>query len=168
MDTTGQFTVFRAKPADTVAIARFVTRATRGRVSAAPREVMHRFGAKGLWLVSDADANVVGLAGWRAENLIARVDDFLIYPSGLYTSAGTRLLQTIEGAAQELQCEVVVVFVPIRASSTLVDFIESQGYVRPEPEGLPRVWQETVNEASERGRYIVMKKLREDLVLQPI
>jgi N-acetylglutamate synthase-like GNAT family acetyltransferase len=168
MDTKETFTVTRAKPSDVEAVANFVTEATRGRVSVPAQSVLERFGAKGLWLVRDAAGSVVGLAGWRAENLVARIDDFLIFPFELYATAGKVLVERIEQAAQELQCEVSVVFVPLRASPKLVSFYESCGYKRPEAEGLPRVWKETVQEATERGRYIMLRQLREDLVMRPI
>ncbi len=168
MDPSQTFTVTRAKAADATAIAEFVAEATRGRVSVAPRSVVQRFGAKGLWLVRDANAKIAGLAGWRAENLIARIDDFLVSPLELYDTAGGVLLRSIEEAAQELKCEVSVIFVPLRALPAMVSFYEGSGYSRADPDTLPRVWQETVEEAAEQGRYIMLKRLREELVTRPI
>jgi N-acetylglutamate synthase-like GNAT family acetyltransferase len=168
MDSSATFTVARAKPSDADSIAEFVSQATRGRVSADVQSVMERFGAKGLWLIRSASGEIVGLAGWRAENLVARIDDFLIYPFELYDTAGRYLVERIEEAARELQCEVSTVFVPLRAAPKLIHFYESCGYERAETEGLPRVWQETVQEASERGRYIMLHQLRENLVTRPM
>ena len=168
MDTPGPFTVSRAKPADAEAIAEFVARATRGRVYVVPRSVMERFGSKGLWLVRGGKGRIVGLAGWWAENLIARIDDFLVFPIQLYASAGKALVANIEKAALDLQCEVSILFVPPRASPRVISFFESCGYKRPEPRDLPRVWREPVQEAMERGRYIMLRQLREDLVLRPL
>lgn len=168
MDSSGTFTVSRAKPGDAEAIAEFVAKATRGRVYVVPRSVMERFGAKGLWLVRDGKGKIAGLAGWRAENLIARIDDFLVFPHSLYPSAGKALVDSMEIAARELQCEVSMLFVPVRASATAVSFYASCGYERPEPVKLPRVWQETIDEATTRARYVLLKKLREDLVLRPM
>ena len=168
MDRIGVFRVSRAKPADAEAIAAFVGEATRGRVSVVPHAVVERFGLKGLWLVRDGSGEIVALAGWRAENLIARVDDFLVHPPNLYTTAGKLLIDKIEKAAYELQCEVCMLFMPVSALPTIVSFCESCGYRRPEPEELPRVWQETVQEATDLGRFILLKQLRQDLVLRPI
>lgn len=168
MGNSGPFTVTRAKPSDAESIAKFVAKATRGRVYVGGQAVVERFGAKGLWLVRNADGRIVGLAGWRAENLIARIDDFLIFPEGLYASAGKVLVEGIEKAAKELQCEVIMFFLPLRASPALVSFCESCDYERPEPEQLPRVWQESVQEAREQGRYIMLRHLREGLVTRPI
>lgn len=129
---------------------------------------MDRFGAKGLWLVKETAGPVVGLAGWRAENLVARIDDFLVFPPALYASAGRALIESIEAAAQELQCEVSMFLVPLHAAPGLVAFYQSCGYERPELEGLPRVWQETAREATELERYVMMKRLRQDLILRPM
>jgi N-acetylglutamate synthase-like GNAT family acetyltransferase len=168
MDVAKTFRVARAKPSDAEDVPAFVSQATRGRVTVPAHSVLERFGAKGLWLVRDADAVIVGLAGWRAENLVARIDDFLVYPLELYETAGTHLVENIEQAAQELQCEVSMVFLPLQASPTLTDFFERHGYNRPEMEGLPRAWRETVQEAMERNRYTMMRQLREDLVMRPM
>jgi N-acetylglutamate synthase-like GNAT family acetyltransferase len=168
MDPSLTFTVNRAKPPDAEAIAEFVAQATRGRVTVVPQSVLERFGAKGLWLVRDPSNALVGLAGWRAENLIARIDDFLVFPFEFYDSAGRALLEVIENAAQELKCEVSVIFVPLRALPAVVSFYERSGYNRPEPSALPKLWQETVQEATERGRYIMLKRLREELITRPM
>ena len=168
MDPSQTFTVNRARPSDAKAIAEFVSQATRGRVTVVPHSVLERFGAKGLWLVRVSGSAIVGLAGWRAENLIARIDDFLVYPFDFYDSAGTVLLEAIENAARELKCEVSVVFVPLRASPEVISFFEKSGYNRPEPSTLPKLWQETVQEATKRGRYIVLKRLREELITRPM
>jgi N-acetylglutamate synthase-like GNAT family acetyltransferase len=168
MSETRGFSIDRAKTTDAPAIAQFVAQATRGRVAVDAPAVMERFGTKGLWLVRDTTGGMVGLAGWRAENLIARIDDFLIFPPTLYPTAGRTLVDAIEGAARELQCEVSMVLVPLHASPRLIQFYENCGYERPEPEELPRVWQETLEEATTRGRFVMLRQLREDLVLRPI
>ncbi len=168
METSGTFGVYRAKPSDAGAIADFVAKATRGRVFVDSQSVLERFGVKGLMLVRDASGQLVGLAGWRAENLIAQVDDFLVFPGELYAAAGRVLIESIEEAAQELQCEVCMLFVPLRAAAGVVAFYQSCGYQRPGLEGLPRVWQETAQEATRQGRYVMIKQLRPDLVTRPI
>jgi len=168
MNTAQTYHVVRTKPSDAPMVAEFVKTATYGRVTVTPQTVMDRFGAKGLWLVQDRHGQIVGLSGWRAENLIARVDDFLVFPPEMYASAGKVLMEAIEQAAQELQCEVCMIFVPLRAAPNVVAFYASCGYRRPELDGLPRVWQETAHEATQQGRHVMIKKLREDLVVRPI
>jgi hypothetical protein len=131
--------------------------------------VLQRFGVKGMMLAWDDNQQVVGLAGWRAENLIARIDDFLIFPPQLHATAGRLLVEQVEEAAQELQCEVSMFFVPARASSGLVAFYKLCGYERPgDLSELPRTWKETVQEAESQSRYIMLKQLRQDLVLRPM
>lgn len=169
VDAPETFKVYRARPSDAGAIADFVSRATRGRVSVDRQSVLQRFGIKGIVLAWNAGGQVVGLAGWRAENLIARIDDFLIFPPELHVTAGRLLVEDIEEAAQELQCEVSMFFVPQRAAPGLIAFYRSCGYERPDdPEGLPRTWKETIKEAEGQGRYVMLKQLRQDLVLRPM
>lgn len=165
----GTFKVSRARPSDAGAIADFVTRATHGRVSVDPQSVLQRFGVKGMMLAWDDNKQVVGLAGWRAENLIARIDDFLVFPPQLHATAGRLLVAQVEDAAQELQCEVCMFLVPARASSGLIAFYKLCGYERPsELEELPRTWKETALEAESQGRYVMLKQLRQDLILRPM
>lgn len=168
MDSSASYQVSRARPSDAEAITEFVAQATRGRVAVDPLSVLERFGTKGLVLARNANGEIVGLAGWRAENLVAQIDDFLVFPPGLYESAGRSLVDSIENAAQELQCEVCMILVPPRASPRLISFYQSCGYERAESEQLPRVWQQTVQEAEEVGRFIMLRQLREDLVRRPI
>jgi N-acetylglutamate synthase-like GNAT family acetyltransferase len=168
MGKSETFNVYRARPSDAQAIAEFVTAATRGRVSIDNASVVERFSTKGLWLVRDADDKIVGLSGWRAENLVARIDDFLVFPPELLPSAGKALMDNIEEAARELQCEASMFFVPQHISPRTLEFYQSCGYERPQLDVLPRVWQETVREAEGQNRYALLKKLREDLVLRPM
>jgi N-acetylglutamate synthase-like GNAT family acetyltransferase len=168
MGKSEAFHVYRARPSDAQDIAEFVTAATRGRVSIDATSVIERFGIKGLWLVRDDEDKIVGLSGWRAENLVARIDDFLVFPLELLPTAGKTLVNNIEEAARELQCEASMFFVPQHIAPQMLEFYQSCGYERPQLEILPRVWQETVREAEGQNRYALLKKLREDLVLRPM
>ncbi len=162
------FQVRRAKPEDAQAIANFVSRATGGRVAANASAVMGRLGSKGLWLAQDQTGRIVGLAGWRAEDLVARIDDFLIHPTSLRDTAGKQLLADIEDAARELQCEISLFFIPEQISPASVGFYKSCGYGLIDMDRLPRSWQDAVDEAKEQGRFPLMKRLRQDRVVRPI
>ena len=43
-------------------------------------DVVERLGSKAYFLATTDE--IVALAGWRAENLVGRVDDLVIYPDG--------------------------------------------------------------------------------------
>lgn len=163
-----EFKVRRARSDDTKTIAEFVSRATGGRVAASVPAVMSRLGSKGLWIAENPSGQIVGLAGWRAEDLVARIDDFLIYPTSLRDTAGKKLLEDIEEAARELQCEISLFFIPKQISPASVGFYKSCGYGLIDMDRLPRSWQEAVDEAKAQGRYPLMKRLRSDRVVRPI
>ena len=70
--------VRRARPDDAGAIGNFLSKATRGRVVVPYEDVVERLGSKAYFLATTDE--IVALAGWRAENLVGRVDDLVIYP----------------------------------------------------------------------------------------
>lgn len=158
----------RAKPSDAQAVANFVSRATGGRVAADPSAVMQRLGAKGLWIAEVSPGQIVGLAGWRAEDLVARIDDFLVFPADLQDTVGKQLLADIEQAASELQCEISLFFIPKKISPASVGFYKSCGYSLVQEDRLPKSWQEALDEAKKQGRFALMKRLRSDRVVRPI
>ncbi len=161
------YRVRRARPSDAGAIARFVAEATHGRVNPDRGRVLDRLGSKGLWLV-EGEEGIVGLAGWRTENLVARIDDFLVHPPALRETAGAALLEAIEEAARELQCEVAMIYVPPGVAPGLRAFWERQGYHEGDLSRAPKPWQEAAGEALQQGRSILFKQLREDLVMRPL
>lgn len=158
--------VRRAKPSDASAIKAFVWDATGGRVDADRAEVLEKLGAKGVLLAHTE--RLIGLAGFRVENLVARVEDFLIYPVALRPVAGKVLLDAVEAEARRLQCEIALIFVHMDASQNLVDFCESCGYTAPDMSDWPPAWLDGVKEFGGADRFVLFKQLRADRVTKPI
>ena len=86
----GQLFVRRGKPQDADQIARFITRITHGKRRMTRNDVMAEFGEK-AYLLIERDGNIVGLAGWQVENLVARIDE-------IYFETGLSLDDAIPGA----------------------------------------------------------------------
>ena len=160
--------VRRAKPSDAANIAEFVNRSSKGRTAIDEMAVIERFGSVGL-MVAELDGTLAGVLGWRAENLVVRVTDFLILPGPESLDIGRALLSDMENAAVELQCEVVLLFLPRPYPPQLVSFCGELGY-RPEVvAGLPRVWQEAAREAKlADDEAVLAKQLRSGRVLRPL
>jgi len=157
----------RARPSDAKRIAAFVSRARPQEQPVTAEEVTGRFGAVGL-LLAEVEKELVGLLGWRAENLVARVTDFLIFPARFRLTAGRALLTAMENAARELQCEAAILFVPPNTSPEVLAFWEAFGYESREVAALPRPWREAAREANPEGERVVLKQLRIGRVLRPI
>ena len=91
-ETSGpEIKVRRAKLTDATAIASFLSDATHGRIMADRLEVQERLGAKGFFLAQTT--RIVGLASMRVENLVARVEEFIVHPPSFRSAAGKALLR---------------------------------------------------------------------------
>jgi N-acetylglutamate synthase-like GNAT family acetyltransferase len=159
--------VRRAKRDDIAAIAALVRRATRSRVRADESEVMEWLFSKGLWVAARGDS-LVGVAACQTENLLSVTDVFYVSPARLRASAGSRLLETIEGEANTLMCEANVVLLPAGASKAIRTFLERQGYEPKEFEELHRIWREVLSDFVTDELGLMVKRLRDRMVMVPI
>ena len=165
MADTPTVKVRRVRPDDAGGIANFLAQATRGRLVVPYETVVERLGGKAFF-VAIAD-QIVGIAGWRVENLVARIEDVVIHPSSLRAAAGRALFDTIEKEARQLECEVMLLFVPTSASAAAVTFYQSLGFQRRLLQDVPPPWQQAAEEFTSPGHFVMAKQLRE-LVMKPI
>ena len=160
--------VRRTRPSDIGRVADFLNRALRRGQPVSPESVLTYLGRAGL-LLAEADGEVVGLLGWQAENFVARVTDFLVFPATFRLRAGQALLSMVEDTARELQCEAVVLLMPLNVSSEVIAFWRGFGYSQRQITSLPRPWQEAARGARARDEdQVLMKQLRQDRVLRPL
>jgi N-acetylglutamate synthase-like GNAT family acetyltransferase len=158
--------VRRAKLSDSTAIASFLSDATRGRITADRIQVQERLGSKGFFLAQTT--RIVGLAGVRVENLVARVEDFIVHPVSLRTVVGKVLLNNVEAEATKLNCEVVLLYVHVDASPAAYELYQNCGYQEQEMTAWPPAWRDSAAEFGGADRFVMAKRLREQLVTQPI
>ncbi len=165
MADTPSVKVRRARPDDAGAIGNFLAHATRGRLVVPYEQVVERLGTKAYFLaVTD---QIVGLVGWRAKNLVGRVDDVIIHPATSRPTAGRALFEQIEKEARKLECEVLMLFVPTQAAEAAVVFYESLGFARRRMEDVPEPWRQAAGEFNGGEHFVMAKQLRE-LVVKPI
>lgn len=163
-----EITVRRAKPGDAGKIVAFVNRAWRGRLAIDETAVTERFGSVGFLLAEQGDT-LIGMLGWRAENLVVKLTDFLVGSVSERIAVGQALLAEMERAADELQCEVALLFLPRPAPPALVEFYEALGYEPQLVADLTKAWREAARESRlEENDTVLMKKLREKRVLRPM
>ena len=114
------------------------------------------------------NAQVVGLAGWQVENLVARTTDLYIEPTLTNSKALETLISAVERASRDLQCEASLLFLlPEMARYEAV--WQSLGYQKRNPETLGvQAWQDAANESKPPGTVLMFKQLRADRVLRPI
>lgn len=165
--SAGTFTLLRGKPRDSQGIADLVTRLSKGKRSLSSDEVMEAFGDK-AFLLLQLDNELVGVAGWQVENLVARTTDLYLDPKVTADKALPLILAEVEKASSDLQCEASLVFPPME----LVGFDsvwKHVGYERRSPDSLGvQAWTDAAAESMPKGSALFFKQLRTDRVLRPI
>ena len=130
-------------------------------------KVMEAFGDK-AFLLLQMDNELVGIAGWQVENLVARTTDLFLDPKAEADQALPLMIAEMERASSDLQCEASLIFPPM----DLVGFDavwKQLGYERRSPEMLGvQAWTDAANESMPQGSALFFKQLRTDRVLRPI
>jgi dephospho-CoA kinase len=130
-------------------------------------QVMEAFGDKAFLLLQLGD-DLVGIAGWQVENLVARTTDLYLDARMPVDKALPLLMGEVEKASSDLQCEASLVFPPME----LVGFDsvwKHIGYERRSPDALGvQAWTDAALESMPQGSALFFKQLRTDRVLRPI
>ena len=163
----GQLVVQRGRPKDSGSIAALITRLSKGQQKLSAEDVMANFGDKAYLLLQMGD-QLVGLAGWQVENLVARTTD-LYMDQSLDPSQGLEaLVKEVEQASHDLQCEASLIF-PDENLATQTAVWTKLGYQRRTPGALGvQAWQDAALESMPLGSALYFKQLRQDRVLRPI
>ena len=161
-------TVRRARARDAGAIMEFVNRILAGRSSIDRQAVLERFGHVGL-LLAERDGQLIGILGWRAENLVVRISDVLIWPASERVAGAQALFAKMEQAACGLQCEAALLLPPRKPTTAQARFFTEMGYEPRTIRDLPKAWREASLEAGfTDDDMVLMKQLRTDRVLRPL
>jgi dephospho-CoA kinase len=163
----GALVIERAKPRQAGEIGKFISEISKGRRLMSESDVMAAFGEK-AYLLLKLDENIVGLAGWQVENLVARVSDVFLQPGLALGEAVRILMDEIEVASRELQSEILLLFLPphLARHSTVWDAL---GYSPRTPQDLKvSAWEEAAMESLPVGTVMLFKQLRKDRVLKPV
>ena len=162
----GALSVVRGRPRDSEAIAALINRVKKKGRPVTKSDIMAEFGEKAFLLVRLGD-QLVGLAGWQVENLVARTAEIVIDPSVPLPQVLPALVKEMEKSSRELQCEASLIFTPPELSQDTV--WRPLGYERRVPQNLGvAVWQEAAQETMKPGMALFFKQLRQDRVLRPI
>lgn len=164
----GELTIARGRPREAARIAEAITQLSQGRRKMTADDIMAAFGDKAFVLLKQGE-RIVGIAGWQVENLVARATDIYL-ENGIDLHKGLEaLLNEIERASRELQCEASLVFVNPSLAQHL-QIWKSLGYEPRLPETLGiQAWEEAARESRPSEPHVMFfKQLRQDRVLRPI
>ncbi len=158
--------IIRGMPKNADQIAQLLQQQTGQELSRT--DVLMAFGQKS-YMMAMANSQPVGLVGFLVENLVTRVDEFLVVEQAPIQSVSTALIQAIERASRELQSEVGYVFVRDDAPAGIVKALVAEGYEDTTLEDIKvPAWREAVREARPDNARIFAKKLRAERVLKPL
>lgn len=157
----------RARRSDLAEIANLVQRATQSRIETGESQVREWLFSKGLW-VAEQGGTLVGVVAWQAENLVSVTDLFYVSPARLRRTAGERLLEVIESEGKVLMCEANAMVLPAWTSVAVRRFLQKQGYEPTAIEELHRIWREVLGEFVTGDQDLMIKRLRERMVMVPV
>lgn len=157
----------RAKLQDLGEIMRLVREGSPSQGQAGEAEVTQWLYSKGVW-VAIRDGSLAGVAAWQAENLLAVTDVLHVASDRHWHETGSQLLDTIEAEAQTLMCEANVVLLPQPAPEAARALLLRQGYEPKTREELHRIWQEVLSDLAGDKVEIMVKQLRDRMVMVPL
>jgi dephospho-CoA kinase len=158
--------VVRGRPRDSEAIAALINRVKKTGQPVSKHDIMADFGEKAYLLVRVGE-QLIAAAGWQVENLVARTTGIVIDPSAPAVQVLPAMINEMERASHDLQCEASLVFTAPEHTNDAV--WHELGYERRTPQTLGvAVWQEAAQETLKPGMTMFFKQLREDRVLKPI
>ena len=161
-----QIAIKRGLPKNAEAIARLLNQISGKSISR--NDIMMAFGEKS-YLLAEAGTTLIGLAGFQVENLITRMDEFVIIPQAPTAPVAKAMINAMEEASRDLQSEVSFVFIPRSAPAALLQAFTDQGYEKTEIDALKvPAWREAAAEVEATDKQILMKKLRAERVLTPV
>jgi len=163
----GEYVVQRGRPGDATEIAELISKLSDNQRQVNRDDIMAAFGEKAFMLLK-IDGNTVGLVGWKVENLVARTDDFYLKESISLAECLGPLMDEVERASQELQCEISLLFLSTDYEGHDQDF-RRLGYQQRTIDSLGiRAWEEAAQDSMKAGNLMLFKQLRHDRVLRPV
>ena len=163
----GVLSVEHGRPRHAEEIVALINRLSMGQRNLSRADIMAAFGEKAFMLLRTG-GQLVGLAGWKVENLVARTGDFYFEPDLVLAKALRLIMEEVERSSRELQCEISLMFLPPELTSQEAIW-KSLGYQPRTPQSLGvSAWQEAAQESMPPGSTLFFKQLRKDRVLRPV
>jgi dephospho-CoA kinase len=164
---TSELLVQRGRPRDSQAIAELITRLSKGQRNMTVENVMEAFGDK-AYLLLHSNGQLMGLAGWQVENLVARTTDLYLDSAIDAAVAVETLVTEVERASHDLQSEASLIFPPPNLAGNDALW-KKLGYEKRTPQTLGvQAWQDAATESMPAGATLYFKLLRQDRVMRPI
>lgn len=163
----GELSVERGKPRNSTEIANLINRINKPKQLLNKEDIMAAFGEK-AFLLCQVGGKLVGVVGLQVENLVARTVDIVLDPVIPVQQALPPLINEVERASRDLQCEASLVFSPPELARQEATW-KSLGYEQRNPMTLGvMAWQEAARDSMPANTVLFFKQLRQDRILRPI
>jgi dephospho-CoA kinase len=160
--------VLRATPRHAGEIAELLNRVRKQGRQLRQEDITNAILGEKAFLLLKTGKTLRGVIGWQVENLVARTTDIVLDPSLAVDKALPVLLNEMELASKNLQCEASLVFVSVELSR-LSDLWQTLGYEQKTTENLGvQAWQEAARESAPENAVLFFKQLRQDRVMKPV
>ena len=163
----GEFSISRGKPKNSEAIADLINRLSQNHKKVNADDIMAEFGDKAYMLLQAGD-DLVGVAAWQVENLVARTTDLYLDSSIDIDKGLETLINEVERASGDLQCEASLIF-PMSELAGREKVWKKLGYEERTPDSLTvQAWTDAALESMPTDSVLLFKQMRQDRVLRPI
>ncbi|MBN1679496.1 MAG: dephospho-CoA kinase [Anaerolineae bacterium] len=165
MMTITALDIVRGMPRNAGEIAQVIFDETGKQLSR--QDVLMAFGQKS-YMLAMVDEHPVGLVGFLVENLVTRVDEFLVIKRAPVVPVAAALIQAVEQASRDLQSEASYVFIQQDRKQIFQTLID-EGYKHQALDEIKvPAWREAVRESRPDDTDVLYKKLRAERVLKPL
>ncbi len=164
---TSEVTIRRAKRSDLNAMTELISAATGGTVLLSSSDMMEAIFSR-AYIVAESDKNIVGIAAWQTENLVAGLLDFYVSRNDLWDTVGKKMLDLIHEEVDKLSCEVSLAFILNKAGDGPIKFFENRGYQQTESKKLGYIWKDAAAEWLPKDSTLMYKKIREKRIMVPM
>ena len=157
----------RASARDVAALAAFLNARQAGSPSVERLELLASFGEQG-YMLAEVDGEIQGVIAWNTEDFIARLRQPWLPDGPSLAETGRPLVESVCRAAIELMCEAALLFVPDTISEQEKSLYEACNFGPVEVSELIPAWRRAAESSMPAGCRVMLRKLRERRVMQPV
>ena len=164
---SGEIIIRRAKRDDLGTMAELISTGTNNGVTLDVSDMMEALFSR-AFIVAEISGQVVGIAAWQTENLVAGLQDFYVLNEGMWETVGKKMLDMVHEEIDNLSCEVSLVFTLNKAGQPPVKFFESYDYQQTQSKKLGYIWKDAAKEWQPNDSTLLYKKLRDKRIMVPM
>lgn len=157
----------RARARDVDALVAFLNARRTDGPPAERMELLASFGEQG-YMLAELGGVIRGMIAWNTEDFIAYLRQVWLPDGKNAAETGRLLVESVCQAAHELMCEVALLFVPETLGEQEQSLYEACSFDAVEVTELIPAWRRAAESSMPAGSRVMLRKLRERRVMQPV